>query len=254
MTPIATNSTHPRRDTSEPLRLAGTDLRALAAGVPVAFGDRGVTVVAGRLELLHGRLLHDVAEIERRQPRAYLLDPPTGRRDAVLVGLGLELDRHLASVTCELECRLVRDRRVHLGELALRAHHDHAGLPTVKHLLPIPPLKSQADPFGHPEHHEWEHDHPYPDEPGDPVHRYLEDHGEEVVTAGDPEQDVEGDERDAYPGAYGLVARPVQDVVLAPVTGDPLLDEGVEEQPAEDERGHDCRRYEHVPARSEERR
>ena len=51
--------------------------------------------------------------------------------------------------------------------------------------------------------------------------------GDDVVAAADPEQAVDRDAGDAERRCGSVVARPVEQVVLALVTGDPRLDERV---------------------------
>ncbi len=96
-------------------------------------------------------------------------------------------------------------------------------------------LQAKADPPGDHVRRDRAGDHQHPGYPGDGVQRHVELVGDHVVGALGPQHAVEHDHGHADPGARGRVARPVVDVVLGLVAGDPALEERPGRRAAEDD-------------------
>ena len=128
----------------------------------------------------------------------------------------------------ELVGLVLRDRGVLLVVLAVGRADDDAGFQAVQEPIVVGALQRDRDPPGDPEREHRAEEDREPQEPGHVVQREPEVGGDQVVATADPEQAVEGDERGADTGPGRHVARPVQQVVLALVAGDPALDERIE--------------------------
>ncbi len=142
----------------------------------------------------------------------------------------------------------MRDRQVLLGVGALGGAHDHAGFVAVQQPRLVRPLQRDAPTAGDDEGHHRPHEDEGARGVGDVVQVRAEDLRDDVVAALGPQHAVQRHHGDHEGGAHRGVARTGEQVVLPLVTGDPGLDEGVEQQDGEQHARNDGAGDEDVPA------
>ena len=207
-----------------------------------------VRVVLGLGDLRGRGNGHVVTEEHPREPSATLLALVARRRNTVLVGRSGRLDDRVVDLGEDLGLLRVGDRRVHLDVLAMGETQDLTALATVEHQLAITALQTEAEPPSGEERQGRQDKDGDAGEPRDPVERQVERLGHDVVGAVEDQRAVERDGHDAKARTSRVVARSVEQVVLAGVTGDPALDEGVAQQQREQDPGDDQSGNEDVPA------
>ena len=211
-------------------------------------GELVLGVVPGLLELLLGRLLHVVPEPGLREPGAEPVEADLAGTHTVLVGLGRRREQRIGVASCEDVGLVARDRQVLLGVRTLGGAHDDAGLVAVQQARLVGPLERDAPAASDDEgDHRADEDH-HPHEVRDVVQVQVEDHGQDVVAAGQPEQTVRRHEGHEERRPSGGVAWPLEQVVLPLVAGDPRLDERVGQHRSEEQHRDDLSGKHHVPA------
>ncbi len=203
--------------------------------VRVGLGELVLGVVPGRLELGLGRDRDVGAEPRLGEPGTDLHQRVLAGGDPVGVGLGRGHVDLVLVPAGEGVALALGDGEVPLGVGALRGAHDDAALVAVQEPRLVRPLERDAPATGEPERDRRQHEDRDPHEVGDGVQVEVEDHREDVVAAGSPQQAVQRHHRDQERRPVGGVARSLEQVVLALVAGDPLLDERVDQDPGEDE-------------------
>ena len=134
-----------------------------------------------------------------------------------------------------------------LGVGALRGAHDDTGLVAVQQLGLVGTLQGDAPASGEPERQRRQHEDRDPHEVRDVVQVQVEQHRQDVVATRGPQQAVERHHRGQERRAVRSVARPLEEVVLALVAGDPGLDERVEQDAGEDQHRGDLPRDDDAP-------
>lgn len=128
---------------------------------------------------------------------------------------------------------------------AVRCAHDPSGLESLGRHLAVPDDQGEADLPGDLERDEWSEEQQGPQRDDLVLEGDAELRGDEVGRAGDPQCQEEDDARDTQRRTDRAVARPVEQVVLAPVASGTGLEEGPQDdgrqEATDDHLGHQYR-------------